>query len=358
MNVLHLVQHMKIGGLEKMAVTLMQKSRFASSSIIVSLEGNKQDALLGWPDLASFNDKLFCLDKPAQFDFTLVKKLSALIKAHNITVIHSHHIGPMLYASLACLADKGVSHVSTVHDAWYLQNFKQRLITKVLSQLTKIHWIADAQVVATDFYEQTSIETDKTILNGIDCSQFTSVDMHNARMELELPIAPTLIGCSARLEPGKGHHDLIALLPSLEPDIEFVFAGSGSLMESLQAQAAQLGVSERIHFLGNVQNMPVFYSAMNVMCLYSQREGLPLSILESMACGKVTVASDVGGISEVLTPEQGILVKPDDLVGLKLAITNAINMKSGCCIRDYIISIADANKMSAEYDYFYDGLSA
>lgn len=45
MNVLHLVQHFKIGGLEKMAVTLMQKSRFANTSIIVSLEGTERDAV-------------------------------------------------------------------------------------------------------------------------------------------------------------------------------------------------------------------------------------------------------------------------------------------------------------------------
>ena len=54
------------------------------------------------------------------------------------------------------------------------------------------------------------------------------------------------------------------------------------------------------------------------MCLYSDREGLPLSIIESMACGRVVVATDVGGISEVLTSEQGVLVKPGDEIGLAI----------------------------------------
>ncbi|WP_237707114.1 glycosyltransferase family 4 protein [Pseudoalteromonas sp. BSi20652] len=94
------------------------------------------------------------------------------------------------------------------------------------------------------------------------------------------------------------------------------------------------------------------------MCLYSQREGLPLSILESMACGKTIVATDVGGISEVLTSEQGVLVKPGDETGLKTALIEAMYIKQGDCIREHIISIANAKKMSAQYDHFYNGLTS
>lgn len=358
MNVLHLVQHFKIGGLEKMAVTLMQKSQFASTSIIVSLEGNEQEAVSEWPALALFEQKLISLDKAPRFDLSIIKKLTEIIKTHEIKVIHSHHIGPMLYTSLACLTNTQVKHVSTIHDAWYLKSFKQRLITKTLNKLTKIHWVADAQVVANEFYNETAITADKTILNGIDLQQFNHINEATARLKLDLPADKKLIGCSARLEPGKGHLDLIKLLPLLPKDIELVFAGNGSLRFSLLSAAVSLGVVERVHFLGNVQHMQLFYSAINVMCLYSQREGLPLSILESMACGKVIVATDVGGISEVVTEEQGILVKPNDSFGLKIALLKALDMKYGLCIREHILSIADANKMSEAYDHFYNGLAS
>jgi glycosyltransferase involved in cell wall biosynthesis len=357
MNVLHLVQHFKIGGLEKMAVTLMQKSQFSHNSLIVSLEGKEQDAIKEWPALAQFGHQMVSLNKAPKFDLTVLKKLGRLIKEHNIHLIHSHHVGPMLYASLVCMTNKHVRHVSTIHDAWYLNNFKQRVITKALNGLTKINWVADAKVVANDFYQQTAIKADKTILNGIDFQQFTHINEATARSQLGLPQDKKLIGCSARLEPGKGHLDLIKLLPELDDDIQLVFAGNGSLMLSLQNAASVLGVLERVHFLGNVQQMQLFYSAISVMCLYSQREGLPLSILESMACGKVIVASDVGGISEVVTQEQGILIGLNDPVGLKVALLKAINMKQGQCIREYIFSIADADKMSKAYDHFYNGLA-
>ena len=358
MNVLHLVQHFKIGGLEKMAVTLMQKSQFADSSVVVSLEGTLGEAVEGWPQLASFEGRLICLNKPAKFDMNTVNKLTEVIKKFNIDVIHSHHIGPMLYASMACIRNRHVKHVSTIHDAWYLKSFKQRLITKVLNKLTKISWVADAQVVANDFYNETAIQTDKTILNGIDFKQFVCGDEPNARKELHLPQDINLIGCSARLEPGKGHFALLRILNSLPIYTELVFAGSGSLHTELLDYATKLGIKDRVHFLGNVQNMPLFYSAINVMCLYSQREGLPLSILESMACGKSIVATDVGGIKEVLTSEQGVLVKPGDEVGLKKALIEAIYIKHGECIRQHVFSIASATKMSAEYDHFYNSITS
>ncbi|GAA59828.1 hypothetical protein P20652_1692 [Pseudoalteromonas sp. BSi20652] len=248
MNVLHLVQHFKIGGLEKMAVTLIQKSQFADSSVVVSLEGTLSEAIEEWPKLALFQHRLICLNKAEKFDLNTVKKLSKIIKKHNIDVIHSHHIGPMLYAGITCLINRHVKHVSTIHDAWYLKDFKQRLITKVLNKLTTIHWVADAQVVARDFYNETAIKADKTILNGIDFNKFICIDESQARKQLNLPLDINLVGCSARLEPGKGHFALLRLLSSLPVYTELVFAGSGSLHNRLVEYATALGILERVHF--------------------------------------------------------------------------------------------------------------
>ena len=81
--------------------------------------------------------------------------------------------------------------------------------------------------------------------------------------------------------------------------------------------------------MGNVHDMRAFYSSIDVMCLYSQREGLPLSIIEAMACGIPIVASDVGGIHEVVTPEQGELVSVNDFNQLAPAIQRAALYQAG-----------------------------
>jgi glycosyltransferase involved in cell wall biosynthesis len=358
MKVLHLIQHLKIGGLEKMAVTLMQKSCFAENSLIVALEGTKVDAFTAWPYLKGIEPQLVFLNKKPQFELGIVVKLTRIIDEQQIEVIHSHHIGPMLYASLACLMRKKVKHVSTIHDAWYLNNFKQRIFTKILNKLSAIHWVADAQVVADHFTERTSISTSSTILNGIDCKQFAAINIDHARYLLGLPKFVKIIGCAARLEPGKGHKTLINSFKELPDDYHLALAGTGSLKTELHAHIISQGLEERIHFLGNVQNMQVFYSAINVFCLFSEREGLPLTILEAMSCGVPVVATDVGGIHEVLTPEQGILLSPMAQSGLPFALIKAIKLNRGQSIRAHAIAIADVTHMSTRYDQLYKALNA
>ncbi|BBN81661.1 glycosyl transferase [Pseudoalteromonas sp. A25] len=358
MKVLHLVQHLKIGGLEKMAVSLVKQSRFCDDMRISALEGNKADSLIHWPELKELGNCIDFLEKKQKFDFAVVSKLVRLIDKYEISIIHSHHIGPMLYACLACLKRPSVKHVSTVHDAWYLNGIKPRILTKILNTASPVHWIADANVVATDFYAQTSIMPKETILNGIDCNKFSSINMHYARFQLDLPKKVKIIGCAARLETGKGHTLLIDALKALPQEYHLAFAGQGSLHDSLIQYAKDAGLCQRIHFLGNVQQMEVFYSAIDVFCLFSQREGLPLSILEAMACGVPIVASDVGGISEVLSDAQGFLLPLGRYKSLADTLIKAAMMAKGDAIRKHALSIAQIKDMTNKYDQFYCTLFA
>jgi glycosyltransferase involved in cell wall biosynthesis len=358
MKVLHVVQHLKIGGLEKMAVSLAKQSRFCDETRIAALEGDKEVCISLWPELEILSDKFDFIEKQAKFDLQVVDKLVALIDKHEIQVIHSHHIGPMLYACLACLKRQHVKHVSTVHDAWYLNGTKPRLITKLLNKLSPVHWVADANVVASDFYMQTAIEPQQTILNGIDCKKFAPINIEYARYQLGLPKSAKIIGCAARLEAGKGHESLITALQNLPENYHLAFAGTGSLYEELQSITKRLDLQTRVHFLGSLQSMEIFYSAIDVFSLFSQREGLPLSILEAMACGVPVVASDVGGVKEVLTSKQGILLPLTQHCQLSNALTKAMSIERGDAIRAHVLSIAQIKDMSNKYDQLYCGITA
>ncbi|RZD22807.1 glycosyltransferase [Pseudoalteromonas sp. MEBiC 03485] len=358
MNVMHLVQHLQVGGLEKMAITLLKNSQFSSSSIIVSLEGDRQSAFEQWPELEQFSHRVICLNKKSGVSISVIAKIKALIKEHDIDIIHSHHVGPVIYAGLACaLTGDSVRHISTIHDAWYLNNVKQCTFTKLLDLLTNIYWVADARIVADEFRAKTSIIPERTILNGIDFDTFVAINKTTARSQLNLPHTAKLVGCAARLIEGKGHKDLIHALHYLPQDYHIVFAGDGEQKVTLMNLVRNLGLNERVHFLGNVQDMRAFYSSIDVMCLYSQREGLPLSIIEAMACGIPVVASDVGGIHEVLTKNEGELVSPHEFNKLAPAILRASRLPHGLCIRHHAIAIADARTMSSKYDNLYSALA-
>jgi len=114
-----------------------------------------------------------------------------------------------------------------------------------------------------------------------------------ARRALRLPDSGRLIGSAGRLEPVKGHALLIEALAALPTDVTLVLAGDGSQRPILEALAARLGVAERVHFLGHIDSIVTFYRALDVFCLPSVAEGLPLSVLEAQACGVAAVV--VGG---------------------------------------------------------------
>ncbi|SFB89071.1 Glycosyltransferase involved in cell wall bisynthesis [Pseudoalteromonas denitrificans DSM 6059] len=354
-NVMQLVQHFKIGGLEKMVFELSSKSNHSQTTHVVSLEGDCDDVLKQWPQLKLLSH-VDCLDKQPGISFKIVDQLVALIDEHQIDIIHSHHIGPMLYGACAIKKRRHVKHITTVHDAWYLNGWRYRLLTRLLYKLTPITVVADAVAVADEVYKKVDFKAQEIVINGIDSVEFSPINMQFARYQLNLPRTAKLIGCAARIEEGKGHCKLLEQLINLPDDFHLVFAGSGSKLKEYQSLAKQLGIEKRVHWLGNVQQMTTFYSCLDLFCLFSQREGLPLSILEAMSCNKPVVASNVGGVSEVVTKGLGILLEFNQSQLLPQAILDALNLKKENAIREAAIKQGCSRIMAAQYDALYDSV--
>jgi glycosyltransferase involved in cell wall biosynthesis len=353
---MHVVQHLSVGGLEKLVLSLLTKSNYRENSIIVSLEGSKEEVIAKWPELRVVSDKLFFIEKTPKFSFGVVEKLHELAQSQHIDVIHSHHIGPILYSSLTCMRAKHLKHVSTIHDAWYLTQLKYRLMTKLFHYLHPIYWVADAQVVANDFGRLTNITPQQTILNGIDCKKFCEINQELARYNLGLNKKAKLLGCAARLEPGKGHGLLLKQFASLPDDWQLVLAGQGSLRAELENLARDLNIHKRVIFLGNVSDMVSFYSAIDVFCLLSEKEGLPLSILESIACNTPVIATAVGGIPEIITEDNGILVQSTSLNRFYDYVQSAKELKAHRNMRNFVMQNAELATMARSYDQLYQNL--
>jgi len=134
-----------------------------------------------------------------------------------------------------------------------------------------------------------------------------------ARLVLEIDPGARVIGCVARLSPHKDHATLVraaALVAKAEPGAVFVMAGKGDAAP-FEALAAELGVQENVRFLGHRDDVPLVYAACDLAVLTSVREGLGLTLIEAFAAGLPVVASDVGGIPELVRPgETGLLCPP------------------------------------------------
>jgi glycosyltransferase involved in cell wall biosynthesis len=109
------------------------------------------------------------------------------------------------------------------------------------------------------------------------------------------------------------------------PDVVFLLAGDGPRRTMLEQEAAELGVTERIVFLGARDDIPVLLETCDVFALPSLNEGLPLTVLEAMAARRPVIATSVGGIPEVvLDGETGILVPPADPHALAVGIRSLL----------------------------------
>lgn len=136
------------------------------------------------------------------------------------------------------------------------------------------------------------------------------VDRDAARLRLGIPPERPVALCLARLEAQKRHDVLIDAWRLLDVDALLLVAGDGSLRAELQERAADLG--DRIRFLGPRSDVPDLLAAADVTVLTSDWEGLPISVLESLAAGRPVVATDVDGLGEVLRSGGGRLIPPGD----------------------------------------------
>lgn len=141
------------------------------------------------------------------------------------------------------------------------------------------------------------------------------------------PSAEVRIGFAARIEHLKGPMVLLEAFAaaSRESDqLRLMIAGAGTLEQKIAARARELGVSARCEFLGvylRPEERQSFMQGLDIFALPSLTEGTPNSIIEAMSHGLPVVASTVGGIPDMITPDTGLLVPPNDAASLAEAIT-------------------------------------
>jgi glycosyltransferase involved in cell wall biosynthesis len=142
-------------------------------------------------------------------------------------------------------------------------------------------------------------------------------ELSGGRPDLPLVLVP------ARLHEQKGHDVLLAAAARL-PGVRFACAGDGPLSAVLSRRAGDLGVGERVRFLGHRDDLPALLAACDLVVLPSRYEGLPICLIEAMAAGRGVVATDIEGTREIVRDgETGILVPVDDATALAGAIEAA-----------------------------------
>ncbi|MBI3522180.1 MAG: glycosyltransferase family 4 protein [Chloroflexi bacterium] len=157
---------------------------------------------------------------------------------------------------------------------------------------------------------------------GLDLRPFLDPVPGALRSELGIASDRPIVGIAARLVPIKGVDvflDACAIVARARDDTLFVIAGDGELREALEARTRELGLASRTRFLGWRADLAAVYADCDVVVLTSHNEGTPVSLIEAMTSGRAVIATDVGGVRDVVGAN-GILVPDGDRDAIARAI--------------------------------------
>jgi glycosyltransferase involved in cell wall biosynthesis len=199
------------------------------------------------------------------------------------------------------------------------------------------------------------------IHNAVDLARFAAPPDRELRRTLTGNDRTPLVLTAARLHEQKGLDVLIKAVPGV-PDACFAIAGDGPKRRQLEKLAADLGVEDRVRFLGSRSDIPALLGASDLFVLPSRYEGFPLALLEAMAAEVPVVATRIDGIDELVVDGQnGDLVEAGDSAALGSAITNLLadpDRRKALATRGHelVLQRYGAEAMTARVTHVYDEL--
>lgn len=257
-------------------------------------------------------------------DLRAAWRLYRLLRDENCQVLHMHMSKAALLGGVVGLAARVPVRVNTAHNLGCVA-LPQRALRalfwvydKLLFALTMHAVITVSARIKQTIVRMRLLSEDKAhaIPNGIDATPFESDADARAQVRASLGLAPgdVAVGCVARLVWFKGLDALIDAIPAVvhrHPQARFFIVGDGPLKGELLEQARQLGIADKLSFLGERDDVAKLLSAFDIFVLPSVSEGMPITILEAMAAARPTVATDVGGVGEMIEDHvSGLLVPP------------------------------------------------
>lgn len=333
MKAAHIIHSLAPGGAERVVCHLaagLREFHIDSEVFCLGEGGIYQDALQekGIP--------VWGLGKKSKWGGLLVTlKLAGLLKRRKVTVVHAHSFSAALYGRIAASLARTPVRIVSFHGSQPHGKLK-KIFNQILYPGThKI--IAVSEFVLQGLrrqYPGWDLKKLGLIYNGLDPQHSCVLSREEKRKQKEsLGMDPekVVIGTVASLTPVKNHNMLLdASAKALVKNnaLLFLLVGGGPLAKALKEQAEDLGISENVIFAGIQKNIFHYLNAMDLFVLSSWNEGLPMSLLEAMACGLPVVATAVGGIPEAVTHgETGYLCRKGDSTDLAEKILAAVSRK-------------------------------
>ena len=326
MEIVHVVENLDRGGLERTVVDLIASQRDAGHECRVICLFKL--GLLARELLASGVRVDACGKRPG-LDLRALRRARALIRQSPDAVIHTHNAMAHYYAVLASLGLPVKCRINTRHgmggrtrsgrQEWlYRQSLRGTDYAVAVCEAARQRFAADGMHPRRALL---------SVPNGIRLERFRPADdvaRQSLVAELGLPTGSRIIGTVGRLQPVKDHALLLRAFAKVRvqvPEAALVIVGDGPLRAALEAQAEQAGLSDAVRFMGDRHDVPRLLTGMEVFALTSTSEGYSVALLEACASSLPIVATDVGGNREIVRHGiNGRLVPSGDTAAIATAL--------------------------------------
>jgi L-malate glycosyltransferase len=324
--VLHVMQ---VAGAEMLVAETIRRLGPRIDPVVLCLDGV---GALG-ETMRSEGVPVVALGRKPGLDFALVRRMAREVRDRRLEILHAHQYTPFFYSALSrCLIGKPPQVFLTEHGRHYPDVVSSR--RRIANQLVFSRLVDDITGVC-EFSARGLADSDgfpagriTVIENGIDPERYHApADPRQAKRAIGLDPNRRHVGCVARFHPVKDHRTLLTGFAQVTtPDVDLVLAGDGPLRPDLESLARQLGVANRVIFLGVRSDVPAVLQALDVFAMTSLSEAASLTLLEAMASARPVVVTDVGGNPEIVRHGvDGLLVPRGDAVATARAIEKALH---------------------------------
>lgn len=243
-------------------------------------------------------------------------RVTRLIRARGVRLVHSHGKGAGLYGRLAARL-AGVPAVHTFHGLHYERYPRPARAAYLALERRLARWTHTVISVSRDEEREAlalglvAPARSRIVVNGVDAAglRASACGRAAARATLGVTAGAPVVGCAARFDDVKQLALLLEAVATLpDPELRVVLVGGGPEEPRLRAQAAAPALAGRVVFAGELADAARLFPAFDVYVSVSRKEGLPLGLLEAMALGLPVLASDIPAHREVLGPASPALV--------------------------------------------------
>jgi len=343
LKVLHVITRLDKGGSSKVLLGLTEglKARGLDVVIITGESLEPEESIDGFREMTGIPIHII---PELKREISLKKDLSTLfalikaIKRESPDILHTHTSKAGILGRLAGRLCRVRNIIHTPHGHIFYGYFG-RIRTWFFFQIERLaSHLCDRIITITslekrDYIRLKVAKEDKLIPIhcGINLKEYVESDSESIDIKRELMIDQTtlLIGWVGRLEAVKGCFDFLDACKMAEKDFpmaRFLMVGDGALRKEIEAEVRKGTLNNKFFILGYRKDIPRIMKGIDIFCLTSLNEGLGIVLIEAMAAGKAVIATDVGGVSEViLDGKTGILVPPGNPEAVAIAIKRLLS---------------------------------